>query len=56
MLLQMTRAVQGGLRQEKKLDIIANHLANSDTNGFKGELKAFDEMFKKKERSNGGDE
>ncbi|MBA4366059.1 MAG: flagellar hook-basal body protein [Desulfobacterium sp.] len=46
MILQMTRAVQGGLRQERKLDIIANHLANSDTNGFKGDILAFDDMFK----------
>jgi flagellar basal-body rod protein FlgG len=42
----MTRAVQGGLRQERKLDIIANHLANSDTNGFKGDILAFDDVFK----------
>ncbi|MFH2065761.1 MAG: flagellar hook-basal body protein [Pseudomonadota bacterium] len=46
MILQMTRAVQGGLRQERKLDIIANHLANSDTNGFKGDILAFDDVFK----------
>lgn len=46
MILQMTRAVQGGLRQEKKLEVIANHLANSDTNGFKGDILAFDDMFR----------
>ena len=46
MILQMTRAVQGGLRQERKLEVIANHLANADTNGFKGDILAFDDMFR----------
>jgi flagellar basal-body rod protein FlgF len=46
MLLQMTRPVQGGLRQQRKLDVIANNLANTDTPGFKGDILSFDDTLK----------
>lgn len=48
MILQMTRPVQAGLVQEKKFEIISNHLANADTNGFKGDILTFDEMLRAK--------
>ena len=46
MILEMTRPVQGGLRQERKLDVTSNHLANTDTAGFKKDVVSFDRMFK----------
>lgn len=46
MLLEMTRPVQGGLRQERKLDTVSNNLANADTNGFKKDRVSFDDTFK----------
>ncbi|OQY13178.1 MAG: flagellar hook-basal body protein [Desulfobacteraceae bacterium 4572_19] len=46
MILEMTRPVQGGLRQERQFDVVANHLANIDTTGFKGDILSFDRMFK----------
>ncbi|THB80032.1 MAG: flagellar hook-basal body protein [Desulfobacteraceae bacterium] len=46
MLLEMTRPVQGGLRQERKLEAVANHLANADTTGFKRDVVSFDKTFK----------
>ncbi len=46
MILQMTRAVQGGLRQEKQFELISNHLANAGTTGFKADILSFDHMFK----------
>jgi len=46
MILQMTRPVQGGLRQERKLEATSNHLANADTAGFKKDVVSFDKMFK----------
>ncbi|MCF6248233.1 MAG: flagellar hook-basal body complex protein [Desulfobacula sp.] len=46
MLLEMTRPVQGGLRQERKLDAVSNNLANVDTNGFKKDRISFDDTFK----------
>jgi flagellar basal-body rod protein FlgG len=46
MLLEMTRPVQGGLRQERKLEVTSNHLANSDTAGFKRDVLSFDRMFR----------
>jgi flagellar basal-body rod protein FlgG len=42
----MTRPVQGGLRQERKLDAVSNHLANADTAGFKKDVISFDQTFK----------
>ncbi|MBW1996248.1 MAG: flagellar hook-basal body protein, partial [Deltaproteobacteria bacterium] len=38
MILQMTQVVQGGLRQERKLEMITNHLANASTTGFKADV------------------
>ena len=46
MIRQITHVVQGGLRQEKKLETIANHLANAYTTGFKGDVLSFDSLFK----------
>jgi flagellar basal-body rod protein FlgF len=46
MILQMTRAVQGGLRQEKQFELISNHLANASTTGFKADILSFDSVFK----------
>lgn len=45
MLLEMTRPVQGGLRQERKLDVVSNHLANADTAGFKRDILSFSETL-----------
>jgi flagellar basal-body rod protein FlgF len=47
-ILQMTKPVQAGLIQEKKFEIISNHLANADTDGFKGDILTFDEMLRAK--------
>ncbi len=46
MLLQMTRPVQAGIRQEKRMENISNHLANSNTTGFKADILSFDQVFK----------
>ncbi len=46
MILEMTRPVQGGLRQERKLEAVSNNLANTDTNGFKKDSISFDRQFK----------
>ncbi len=46
MLLELTRPVQGGLRQERKLEAVANHLANADTAGFKRDVISFDKEFR----------
>lgn len=46
MILEMTRPVQGGLRQERKLDAVSNHIANVDTTGFKKDVVSFDKKFK----------
>lgn len=46
MILEMTRPVQGGLRQERKLEAVSNNLANADTTGFKKDTISFDEKFK----------
>jgi flagellar basal-body rod protein FlgF len=46
MILEMTRPVQGGLRQERKLEAVSNHLANVDTIGFKKDVISFDAKFK----------
>ncbi len=46
MILEMTRPVQGGLRQERKLEAVSNHLANVDTTGFKKDVISFDNKFK----------
>ncbi|RLC21801.1 MAG: flagellar hook-basal body protein [Deltaproteobacteria bacterium] len=46
MILEMTRPVQGGLRQERKLEAVSNNLANADTTGFKKDTISFDAKFK----------
>ena len=46
MILEMTRPVQGGLRQERKLEAVSNNLANADSNGFKKDRVSFDARFK----------
>ncbi|MBU1169652.1 MAG: flagellar hook-basal body protein [Proteobacteria bacterium] len=46
MLLEMTRATQAGLRQERQYEIISNHLANSGTTGFKKDILTFDQAMK----------
>ena len=46
MILEMTRPVQGGLRQERKLEAVSNHLANASTSGFKKDVVSFDKAFK----------
>lgn len=46
MILEMTRPVQGGLRQERKLEAVSNNIANADTTGFKKDTISFDEKFK----------
>lgn len=46
MILEMTRPVQGGLRQERKLEAVSNNLANVDTAGYKKDVISFDNRFK----------
>ena len=46
MILQMTRPVQAGLRQERKYEVTSNHLANVDTTGFKKDVLSFDRVMK----------
>jgi flagellar basal-body rod protein FlgG len=46
MILEMTRPVQGGLRQERKLEATSNNLANVDTTGYKKDVISFDRQFK----------
>ncbi|TWI72392.1 flagellar basal-body rod protein FlgG [Desulfobotulus alkaliphilus] len=46
MILQMTRPVQGGLRQERHFENTSNHLANADTPGFKKDIVSFDKAFR----------
>ena len=46
MILQMTRPVQTGLREERKFELISNHIANADTTGFKKGVLSFDEMMR----------
>ena len=46
MLLEMTRANQAGLRQERQYEVISNHLANSSTTGFKKDVLSFDQVMK----------
>ncbi len=46
MILEMTRPVQGGLRQERKLEGVSNNLANVDTVGYKKDVISFDRKFK----------
>ncbi len=41
MIKQLAMPVQAGLRQERKLEVIANHLANANTAGFKADMLSF---------------
>lgn len=45
MLLELTKSVQSGIRQERQYEIISNHLANANTTGFKGDILTFDQMM-----------
>ena len=45
MIHDMSYAVQGALRQDNRLDILANHMANSSAIGFKSQVLSFDEML-----------
>jgi flagellar basal-body rod protein FlgG len=44
-IVEMSKAVQGALRLDKKFDVIANHLANAGTAGYKAETLSFDGLF-----------
>ena len=46
MILEVTRPVQGGLRQERKLESVSNNLANAETIGSKKDTISFDLKFK----------
>lgn len=46
MLLEMTRATQTGIRNERQYELITNHLANAATPGYKREILSFDGMMK----------
>ena len=48
MIQQMGYVVQGGLRQQLKLETQMNHLANVNTTGFKADIVSFDEMLRAK--------
>jgi len=41
----MSYAVQGAIRQEKRFEILTNHMANSATTGFKAQVLSFDDML-----------
>lgn len=45
MIHEMRYAVQGALRKESQMEILANHMANSATTGFKAQVLSFDEML-----------
>ena len=45
MIHEMSYAVQGALRQEKRFEVLSNHLANVQTAGFKTQTLSFDDML-----------
>ncbi len=45
MIQEMRYAVQGAIRQEKRLENITNHMANASTTGFKSQVLSFDDML-----------
>ena len=45
MIHEMSYAVQGALRQERRFEVLANHLANANTTGFKAQTLSFDDML-----------
>lgn len=46
MIHDMSYAVQGAIRQEKRFEILANHMANAGTVGFKSQTLSFDDMLR----------
>ncbi len=46
MIHDMRYVVQGTMRQERRFDVLANHLANVGTAGFKGNVLSFDSMLR----------
>lgn len=45
MIHEMSYAVQGAIRQEKRFEVLSNHMANSATTGFKTQVLSFDDML-----------
>ncbi len=45
MILQLTRPVQAGIRQERKFELITNHLSNANSTGFKKDILSFDKTL-----------
>jgi flagellar basal-body rod protein FlgG len=45
MILQLTRPVQAGIRQERQFELISNHLANANSTGFKKDILSFDKAL-----------
>ena len=45
MIYEATGVIQAGLRQERKMEMIIDHLANVSTTGFKADILSFDEML-----------
>ena len=45
MIHEMSYAVQGAIRQEKRFEVLANHMSNSATTGFKAQVLSFDDML-----------
>jgi flagellar basal-body rod protein FlgG len=41
----MSYAVQGALRQERRFEVLTNHMANAGTTGFKTQTLSFDKML-----------
>jgi flagellar basal-body rod protein FlgF len=46
MILQLIKPVQAGVLMERRFDMVANHLANADTAGFKADILSFDEELR----------
>ncbi len=45
MISEATDVIQAGLRQELKMEMIINHLANVSTSGFKADVLSFDQLL-----------
>ena len=45
MIHEMSYAVQGAIRQERRFEVLANHMANAGTTGFKTQTLSFDDML-----------
>ena len=48
MISEATDVIQAGLRQELKMEMIINHLANVSTSGFKADVLSFDQLLQAK--------